>query len=32
VDWQQTSAHVIDASRSKEEVLSDIKTLVWSRL
>jgi thymidylate kinase len=31
-DWSQTPAHVINASRSKEEVLSDVKWLVWSYL
>jgi thymidylate kinase len=31
-DWQQTPAYVIDAERSKEEVLSELKSLVWSHL
>jgi thymidylate kinase len=31
-DWAQTPAHVIDAGNSKAEVLSELKTLVWSRL
>ena len=32
LDWSQTKAHVVDASRSKEEVLSDVKRLIWSQL
>ena len=32
LDWQQTPAYIIDASRSKEEVLSDLKSLIWSKL
>jgi thymidylate kinase len=32
LDWQQTHAHVIDASQSKAEVLSKLKALVWSEL
>jgi thymidylate kinase len=32
LDWQQTPAHVIDASRSKVEVLSELKSLLWSHL
>jgi thymidylate kinase len=32
LDWEQTCAHVIDASRSREEVLSEIKSLVWSEI
>lgn len=32
LDWQQTNAHVIDAGRSRAEVLSEIKTSVWSQL
>jgi len=31
-DWEQLSAHVIDANRSKEEVISELKSLVWSKL
>ncbi len=31
-DWEQTSAHVIDASQSKEEVLQQVKELLWSHL
>jgi thymidylate kinase len=32
LDWQQTPALIIDASRSKEEVIDEIKSLVWSIL
>jgi thymidylate kinase len=32
IDWQQTSAIVIDASQPKAEVLSELKRLVWSNL
>lgn len=31
-DWQGTTAHVIDAGRSQAEVLSDLKSLLWSQL
>ena len=31
-DWSQTTAHVINANRSKEEVLSDVKCIIWSHL
>jgi thymidylate kinase len=31
-DWQETQAHVIDASRSPKEVLSELKSLIWSEL
>lgn len=31
-DWEQTDVHVIDASKSKEEVLSKIKFSIWSEL
>lgn len=31
-DWTQISAHVIDANHSKEEVLSEAKSLIWSRV
>jgi thymidylate kinase len=31
-DWNQTPAHVINANRSKEEVLADVKKLIWSQL
>jgi thymidylate kinase len=32
VDWDAVPAHVVDASRSAAEVLSDAKALVWSEL
>lgn len=32
LDWRQTPAHVIDAGRPKADVLSELKTLVWSQL
>jgi hypothetical protein len=32
VDWATVPAHVVDASRSMPEVLSEVKTLVWSEL
>lgn len=30
VDWQQTRAHVVDASQRREKVLETVKSLVWS--
>lgn len=32
LNWENTSAYVIDASKSKSEVASELKTLIWSRL
>lgn len=32
LDWQHTNAHVIDASKSKSQVLAEVKALVWSEL
>jgi thymidylate kinase len=32
VEWDGIPAHVVDAGRSAPEVLSDVKTLVWSEL
>ena len=32
LDWSKTPAHVIDGSRSKSQVLSDVFNLVWYRL
>ena len=32
LDWQQTDAHVIDAGQSQETVISEVKSLMWSRL
>lgn len=31
IDWSQTPAKVIDASHSKEKVLSDLKEMIWSQ-
>lgn len=31
-DWQQSSAQIIDAARPKEEVLTELKSLLWSKL
>lgn len=32
LDWDRTDAYLIDASKSKSEVLSEIKALIWSNL
>lgn len=32
LDWKETPAHVIDASRSKSQVVSDVLSLVWLHL
>ena len=32
LNWENTAAYVIDASKSKNEVASELKTLIWSRL
>lgn len=32
MDWKQTPAWVVDASRPKEEVLSEVKRIVWAHL
>jgi thymidylate kinase len=32
LDWRQTAAHVIDASKPKADVLSELKALVWAGL
>jgi thymidylate kinase len=32
LDWEKTSAHVIDANQSRAKVLSDLKALIWSNL
>ncbi|MFN8454768.1 MAG: hypothetical protein U0401_08890 [Anaerolineae bacterium] len=32
LDWSHTNAHLIDASKSKTEVLAEIKSLIWSEL
>jgi thymidylate kinase len=31
-DWTGSGAHVLDASRSREEVLAELKALIWSAL
>ncbi len=31
-DWQTTDAYVVDASKPKEEVLVELKSLLWSRI
>ena len=32
IDWSETGVVVIDASQSKEDVLSELKTIIWSKL
>ena len=32
LNWEGTSVHVIDASKSKIDVIAEIKTLIWSKL
>jgi thymidylate kinase len=32
IDWKQTPARVIDANRSKAEVISEIRSLIWTHL
>jgi thymidylate kinase len=32
LNWEETHAHVIDASHSKTEVLTELKALIWSEL
>lgn len=32
IDWEHTDAHIMDASRSKTDVLTQLKTLIWSEL
>ena len=32
LDWSKMPAHIIDASKPKEEVFSEMKTLLWSHL
>jgi thymidylate kinase len=32
LNWDHTDAHIIDASKSKTDVLSELKALVWSEL
>jgi thymidylate kinase len=30
--WEETEAHVVDANRPKEEVLQELKSLLWAHL
>jgi len=32
LNWERSDAHVIDASRSKADVLREAKALIWSRV
>lgn len=32
LNWEDTNVYVIDASKSREEVVTELKTLIWSRL
>ena len=32
MDWHQAPIQIVDASRTKEEVLGDLKVLIWSKL
>ena len=32
INWEDTNVYVIDASKSRKEVASELKTLIWSRL
>jgi thymidylate kinase len=32
VDWENTSAHIIDASKPKQAVMTELKTLIWAEL
>jgi len=32
IDWCETPAHIVDASQSKLQVMSDVLNLVWSHL
>lgn len=32
IDWSETGVEVIDANQSKEDVLSELKTIIWSKL
>jgi hypothetical protein len=32
VDWQALGAHVVDAGRSSADVVSEVKSILWSRL
>jgi thymidylate kinase len=32
LNWEHTDAHIIDASQSKTDVLTELKALIWSQL
>ncbi len=32
LNWEHTSAHIVDGSKSKTEVLAELKALIWSEL
>ena len=32
INWEDTTAYVVDASNAREEVASELKRLIWSRL
>jgi len=32
LNWEHTDAHMIDASQSKTDVLTELKALIWSEL
>jgi thymidylate kinase len=32
IDWERTDVQIIEARKSKEEVLTELKTLIWSQL
>jgi thymidylate kinase len=32
VNWEHTNAHIIDSSKSKTDVLTEVKALIWSEL
>src|SRR5262245_6397488 len=32
LDWRTTSAHVVDAGKPRDEVLAEVKALVWAEL
>ena len=32
LSWEHTDAHIIDGSKSKSDVLTELKALIWSEL
>jgi len=32
VDWQNSNAHIVDSSKSKIDVMTELKALIWSEL